>query len=130
MFKLVKERRAWWPVKWMVPAEDGGKGKEVSIELQFRIKSVDELIGVLRAAETLGNEPDILGDATSMSVAMARAFSPMIADWRGVGDEDGQALAFSQDGLETLFNMPGVFDAALRAYKSCVTGTPETRLKN
>ena len=130
MFKLVKERLAWWPVKWMVPAEDGGKGREVKVELQFRVKSVDDLMGVLRAAESINTEAGPEEDNPAISVAMAKAFAPMIADWRGVGDEDGASLAFSQDGLEMLFNMPGVFDAALRAYRSCVTGTPEARLKN
>lgn len=130
MFKLVKERTAWWPVKWMVPSEDGGKGQQVSIELQFRIKSVDELVEVLKFAERMNAGEDAAADETRLSEAMASAFSPMIADWRGVGDETGVASPFDPEGLKLLFNMPGVFDATLRAYRSCVTGTPEHRLKN
>jgi hypothetical protein len=130
VFKLVKERTAWWPVIWSVPSEDGFKVEEAKVELQFRVKQVDDIQALVTRAYALGEAVDAEEEAKKSSDLMAEIFLPFVADWRGVADETGVAAAFGLEGLKLLFNMPGAFLATISAYRDCSDGVAAARLGN
>lgn len=125
MYRIVKERRAWWPVVWDAAAEDGGGVVENRIELRFRVLKVDDAAPLLERAAQLEVRADLLPSA-----AMAELVAELADDWRGVGGENGEALPWSTDNLQQLVNDPGVFDATMRAYRKCLAGQPEARAGN
>lgn len=124
MFKLVKERTAWWPVTWQVPTEDGGETEEARIELQFRLIGLDDLQPIMKEAEAV----DLREQAPS--ARLAEVLARIVADWRGVGDESGVQAPFTTDTFRHLLNMPGSFAAIMSAYRDCLAGVVKAREGN
>ncbi len=125
MFKIVEERKVWWPVEWLAPV-DGGKVASVKIEMQFVLVSTDDYQRIAQDAGTL-EETD---SSLSLSQRKADILMHLIADWKSVGDEDGKAIEFSNASLSRFFGMPGTFLAVLEAYGRCINGIAEHRRKN
>lgn len=134
MFKLVKERQAWWPVSWHVAADDSGAAGEVDpvrIELKLRLLSQDDgarIADVGAAVDAfVGDDPDV---PLTSSQKMAKVLSEIVIDWRGVGDADGNIAPFNEANFAQLLCLGPVFDAILAAYGSCVRGEGALRTKN
>lgn len=127
MFRLMSERTAWWPVVFAGVSEEG-EVVENRIELRFRILGEDEFA----AFQARAGEMD-LGDAAAgapVSARVCEVLLPIVADWRGVGAENGEALPFHADAFARLINLPNVGAAIGRAYTACRTAQPETRTGN
>lgn len=128
MFKLVKERTAWWPVVWNVPTEDGGEVEEVKIELLFVIKDEDGVAELTSKA----NEIDKVFPDLSPAERRAKAMMPIVRAWRGVG-EQGEVdvpLAFTEDHFAALLKLPATYETILAAYGNCANGKGTLRVKN
>lgn len=111
MIKLKRTPTYWWPVKVAV-AQDGGTWGEETFEVQFTRLAVDAL-------RTLTEEVK----ATKMSDPEYAA--RVVLDWRGVTDENGQALPFSREALLGLCQLPGVAWAIVGAFLDSCAKAPE-----
>lgn len=126
MFKMVEQRKVWWPVVWDAPV-DFGKTQSVKIEMRFVLIGPDDAEAIVQAALALDNEE---GSDRPMSDRKAEALKDLIDDWKGVGDDEGNAVAFDADALARFFRMPGTFMPVLNSYVACANGKPEARRKN
>ena len=142
MFKLVEERRAWQPVIFPGLTEDG-QTVENKIEMQFVLLSTDANLKLLEEARELtvdtrvGEEPaesdghdKSAAASASLSAVMAKFGMKIIRDWRLVYEANDDPIKFEEANLARLFNVPGTFDAALRAYRDAIAGGKDARSKN
>lgn len=125
VYRVVKGRRAWWPVFWNAAAEDGGHVVENKIELRFKVLGADDAAPLIERASSLEGQTGALP-----SEIFATLVEEMAEDWRSVGGENGELWPWNRDNLQALMGVVGVFDAVMRAYRSCLAGVPETRLGN
>lgn len=104
MFKLASIAAYWWPVAFQVPSQDTpGQFNEASFDAKFNFLGVKEYAALLDDAE---KKP--LDD---------RAVSKrVVIDLRGVQDEGGADLAFSDEMFDGLLNLNGVAQAIVAAY--------------
>ena len=114
MFKLVEERTAWWPMNWKGVAEDGTI-IENEIEMRFHVLGEAAFKALLDEAE----END--------DIAVLRR---LVKDWRGIGDEEGTPLPFSDDNLLRFLDLPNTKMGLATAYYRLMAATPEEREKN
>jgi hypothetical protein len=126
MFKMVEQRKVWWPVTWDCPV-DGGKVSKTQIQMQFILINPDDAQSLIDRAQSL--DEDEAGSKPA-SERKAELLLELIADWKGVGDEEGQAVEFNRDALARFFRMPGTFIPVITAFARCMNGEPEERRKN
>ena len=135
MFKLVEERRAWQPVTFPGLTEEG-ETVENKVEMQFVLLSTDANQTLLEEARDLtGGAPAEAGEGganadETMSETMARFGMKIIRDWRGVHEANDDPIKFSAANLARLFNVPGVFEATLVAYRNACAGGKDARAGN
>lgn len=136
MFKLVEERRAWQPVTFPGLTEDG-KRVENEIEMQFVLLSTDANLKLLQEARELTVDAATEEDAgesgkpgKSLSQVMAAFGIKIVRDWKGVSEANEDPIKFSEDQLARLFNVPGTFEAMLRAYRGAIDGGKDDRAGN
>lgn len=112
MFKLAQSPKFWATVKAEVQAEDGRR-VEVRFDVQYhrlalsRIKEITDEISANRSFDD-----ELLRE--------------IVADWRGIADEDGEPLAFNAERLQQLFDA-GFGPAVLAAFWAAL---PKARAKN
>lgn len=130
MFKVVSERKVWWPVKVAVPA-DGGNVDDQEFQLLFRVRDVDGNRELLASAPAIG--PGDTG-AKPLSESYAEFVEQIATDWKDVESEERSgpdgALAFNRSNLVQVMKVPGAFMAVLEAYRSCSLGEKATRAGN
>jgi hypothetical protein len=127
MFKLVKQRRVWWPVTFPLPA-DGGETVEGSLELHFTVLDEEQFSLFSEKANKIqlgadGNVPATIDASTDLVLEVA-------ADWRGVLLENGEPAPFNRDNLRELIKQPGVLMALLMGFRDCRTGQGRAREGN
>lgn len=133
MFVIVKERKVWWPVAWNVPL-DGGKFKEIKIDMQFMLLGTDDGLSLTQDAAAIDTDDDPEG--RPLSLRKADFLLRFVCDWKGLGqpsDDDPKRnvpLDFSRDALAMLMNMPATFQAVIEAYQNCLAGRTAIRAKN
>lgn len=139
-YKIVKERKAWWPVSWKGVGEEG----EIitnKIELRFRLLKVDEAVKIalavdgVRAAEETptgdGSDPATVAAAiAALPVRYAELVMQIADDWRGVQAENGEPLPFGADNLALLMNEPGLFGHVFEAFRDCINAREEAKAGN
>lgn len=134
MFKLVEERRAWQPVTFPGLTEEGER-VDNRIEMQFVLLSTDANLKLMQEAGEMtvdtgagdGEEP---AATRQLSQVMAEFGMKIVRDWRGVHEANDDPIKFSEQALARLFNVPGTFEAMLRAYRDASTGGKDERAKN
>jgi hypothetical protein len=126
MFKMVEQRKVWWPVTWDCPM-DGGKVQKTQIQMRFVLINPDDAQELINQAQELDSEGQ---SGRAPSERKAELLLSLIDDWKGVGDEDGNAVDFSADALARFFRMPNTFMPVLNAFARCMSGAPEERRKN
>lgn len=129
MFKIVKERRVWWPVIVKAPA-DGGKTDKHQFRMHFIVRNLDDQRSLAKDAEAKAREATPDRDNQKLSEIYAEQLMAIADDWQGVEAEDGTKLDFSQDNLALAMSVPGAFDAVLEAYGECVRGEKGSRAGN
>jgi hypothetical protein len=133
MFRIVKERLAWWPVMFPGVTEEG-EVIENKIELRFAILDEDEFPEFVdrlfkAPAHVVGDvETDVAPEPESARAA--RVLLDVVRDWRDVAGENGQPISFGPDSFRSLLKVPGVGGAIGRAYIACRNATPEVREGN
>jgi len=130
MFRIVAQRTAWWPITFPGVTEDGTV-VENQIELRFIILDEDEFPDFLATLlSDVATSTPAAADAEPQSASTARRLGRVIADWRGVAAENGEALAFSLENFQALLRVPNVGAAVGRSYIACRNATPEIREGN
>lgn len=128
MFKLVKERLVWWPVRVTIPT-DGGDVEEQSFSLKFRVRDVDGNRELLASAPAMA--PSGTADKPQLSESYADFVLQLATDWKDVAEEGAKdQLPFSRANLIDAMKVPGAFMAVLEAYRSCSLGEKATRAGN
>ena len=136
-YKLVKDRRAWWPVKWNGVTEEG-RVVENSIELRFILHTEDAFIKLLGEASELPEKAKkhiavnvtAEEESTALSVFYTGFLQKIASDWRGVQGENGEPLRWEADNIQLLMNEASVFTAAVAAYQACRSGIKDIRSGN
>lgn len=117
MFKIVSQRLTWVKVQWPALAEDGSP-IENTVELQIELVNRDDLVAQIEASRMSGSTVDY-------------DFAARVTkDWRGVGDEQGNKLAFSADNFAKLYQAPGFAAAHGERYLKAWNGIADTREGN
>lgn len=147
MYRVVKERRAWWPVTFNGVTE-AGRVVENKIDMRFFVHGEDEHAQLTveaarlpaRAAELVMEE--LAGEDVSEAELQRRTakvlsrlyadFLPRMAcDWREVCAENEEPLRFTEaDDRQALMNVPGVFKAVTEAYGRCRLGKKDLKEGN
>lgn len=110
MFVLAKEASYSWPVKVSTP-KDGGTYEKSTFEVKFKRLQQSKLRKVLKDEE-----------ATDASFCR-----DVVLDWKGVKDESGAEVPFSETALDQLLEIPGVAKSIVDAYLESVSGA---KIKN
>lgn len=123
MFKLVKDRTAWWPVTWDGVNEDG-EIIENRVEVKFLIIGRKEFKKLFMDA---GSDQDADQDDEAINREVAQR---IMKDWKGIGDENGEPLPFEPEWVEAWLDQSMVPVAVLNAYMRLMAAAPEVREKN
>jgi len=130
MFRIVSQRTAWWPITFPGVTEDGTV-VENRIELRFIILDEDEFPDFLAdLLKDVAPSAPAAADAEPQSVLTARRLGRVVADWRGVAAENGEALAYSLENFQALLRVPNAGVAIGAAYVACRNAKPEIREGN
>lgn len=127
MFKIVAERKVWWPATLITPLDDG-KTETQSFSVQFRLRDVDGNRTLVDEANAL-QELTVDGEQRPLSELYAEFVEKIAADWREVADGD-TSLPFTTSNLVLAMKVPGAFEAILQAYRGCVAGDNGSRRGN
>ncbi len=79
---------------------------------------------------TTGEGDDAAAGGKTLSEVMAAFGMKILRDWKGVGEANGDPIKFSEAALARFFNVPGTFEAMLRAYREATSGGKGDRAKN
>lgn len=108
MFVLTKTVTYYWPVSIQVPADGGSFSKE-SLELKFK-----------RIAQSRLNE--LMEGAKDESVKDEDFAREVVVGWRGVSDDAGNEIQFSDEGLKALLDIPTMGSAIVISYLESLAG--------
>jgi hypothetical protein len=104
MFKITQSSSYIWPVT-VEMATDGGKFEKHTFDGEFRRLNVDEL-------QTLSDTDDTGGSACRK----------ILVGWKGVVDDNGEEVPFSETALEQLLKLPSVRMAIMLAFRASLQG--------
>jgi len=105
MFKLKTEHTYSWPVTVQIPA-DGGKFTKSTFDATFKVIPQDRIDTILRGGNV---DSELLREVT--------------IGWKGVQDEDGNELPFSEDARDKLLSIPYARAALVEAYLDSLAGS-------
>jgi hypothetical protein len=126
MFKMVEQRKVWWPVTWDCPI-DNGKTEKAQISMRFILINPDDAQSLIDQAQALDSDDQTGRPASERKAELLMA---LVDDWKGVGDEEGNLVDFNADALARFFRMPNTFMPVINAFARCMNGAPEERRKN
>lgn len=109
MFVLSKTGRYFWPVTISLPVT-GGKFEKSSFDAEFKRLPQSKLRRLLDAS----------GDGALTDFAFCSEF---VCGWRGIQDESGAEVPFSETALSELVEIPGVAKALGLAYLESLSGS-------
>jgi len=114
MFKIGQTDRFSYPVSVEIPG-DNGKRQNYTFDAIFKRISREEFVDITTRA-TAGElkDPDLVAD--------------VLLGWRGIQDEDGNDLPFSEANREMVLNIWPVMPAVVSAFLE--SQTPKGRAKN
>ena len=112
MFKIAQNPTYKWPVKVHIPA-DGGKFVTATFDAEFKALPQDEIDRIIEAGRDGDREADL-----------TREF---LVGWKGVQDEDGSDLPFSEEAKAKVINIAYVRNALVTAFFDSITGNAARR---
>lgn len=129
MFKLVRNLTFWWPVKVIEPdPTHAGKTIEYQFEAEFEILDRDEDKRVkAKRTELLGqlsknsSEENIAKVEAELDALDEGTFRRAIRNWRNIGDEHGNPLAFTEETFATAMKHERVRVGLVKAYREAVS---------
>lgn len=104
MFKLSQSNSYYWPVTVEMPA-DGGKFEKHTFDAEFRRMSVDEL--------------QALGDTDETGGIACRT---IMVGWKGIVDDSGEEVPFSETSRDQLLQWPTVRIAIMQSFRASLAG--------
>lgn len=104
MFKMVQTATYMWPVRVQMPV-DGGRFEESTFDAQFKRLNLDEIKALENTDET--------GEAQCKA---------LLVGWKGVVDDSGEEVPFSEHARNQLLQWPTVRAALLHAWRDSVAG--------
>lgn len=110
MFVLNQSATYTWPVEISFPT-NGGKHEKQSFDVVFKRLTQKRLKEYLEAVDT-GN--DKLNDETFCR--------EVLAGFKGIVDDKGEEVPFSEEALDALLNIPSVAKAIVMAYLASIAG--------
>lgn len=129
MFVMKKQTTVWWPVTVDVPdPKVRGRFVEHEFEAEFLIMDADAAQERQDArAELLkatGPADEVMRDLNAHDFA---AWADLVLDWRGVQDEDGEEIPYSDAMLIAAVKQPLTRAAFERAYAEILAGKPRRK---
>lgn len=118
-FKIVKDRRAWWPVTWKGVSEDGAI-VENKIELRFRLLKLTDAVALARKADAVRAKEAANDAIEQLPQLYGELVAEIAVDWRGVSAENGEPLPWSAENVALLMNEPGLFIHVFDAFRDCL----------
>lgn len=124
MFVLKAETTAWWPVNVKVPDEKvAGRHVKFTFEAKFTLIDADQA----QARNDARAELLTSGEPAEEIMRRLNAFdfetwTTMVTDWRGVKDEEGDDVPFSDAVLISAVKQPHIRAAFERAYAEIAGG--------
>lgn len=106
MFKLAQKREIDWPVTVNVP-QDGGNTVKATFTARFEVLDQAEMEKVVLDGGDL--------------------WKRVLVDWKGVADEDGTEIAYSDEAKEKLVKIVYVRNALSAAYGELQSGRAAAR---
>lgn len=111
MFKLKQSQTYFWPVT-VKSAIDGGAYEKQTFDAEFRRLPQSEV-------ESL---QELTRNSQSADRDIARK---VLVGWKGIGDDNGEPLPFSQTKLDELLDMPSAAAMIVIAYYQSIGGLLE-----
>lgn len=128
-YRIVKDRRAWWPVSWP-GVDDEGAIVTNEIEMRFRLMKVDEAFGIATAVDgTRIDETDPEAGRRQVQAWTALVLR-MADDWRGVLAENGDPIPFNDANVALLMNEPTLFSHVFDAFRDAMNARERLREGN
>ncbi len=114
MFKLGGQTPTYWQVvRAMMPSEAGGE-MEVKFDMRFKRMTMSEVEDAGRKADETPDE------------RLTVLISEIAADWKGVGDTEGNEPPFTREGVKQMVEN-GLAPAILTAFRESL---PRAKAKN
>jgi hypothetical protein len=89
---------------------DLGHGEPLTTAIMLAARSDPAIVAAAAGAESSASNDDL---ARIVAKAVARI---VVKDWEGVGDEDGEPMAISHDGIDALLELWPIFEAFQTRY--------------
>jgi hypothetical protein len=105
MFKLSQSDSYSWPVKVSLPT-DGGRFIEQTFDAVFKRLSQSKIKEML--AVEGGTDSEFCKD--------------ILIGWKGITDDNGAEIPFSEDARDKLLDVPSVANATVEAYVTSASG--------
>lgn len=120
MFKLKQKKSYFWPVTVYLP-EDGGVFSKHTFDAEFRRLEMGEL-----------NELSAKNDGFSMDDEDhgADACRSVLIGWKGVTDDEGVEIPFSETSCDELLKNPHARVGILEAFRESINTRTGARRKN
>lgn len=106
MFKLAQKTSYTWPVTVHIPA-DGGRFTKAGFDAEFKALPQERIDDYL-AGRGNDDEADFLNE--------------VVIGWKGVADDAGADVPYSEDAKPKLLAIPYVRTALVRAFFESITG--------
>ncbi|MBF0093991.1 MAG: hypothetical protein HQL34_05540 [Alphaproteobacteria bacterium] len=104
MFKLTTHHSYSWPVIVQTPV-DGGKFTKATFDATFKVIPQERIDAIVRGGNV---DAELLCEVTQ--------------GWKGVQDDDGQDLPFSEEARDRLLSVPYVRAGLVDAYLDSLSG--------
>lgn len=107
MFKIEQNQSYQWPVNVFVP-RDGGKFVKATFTAEFKALPQSEIDSILRDVREGTVDADFCIES--------------LVGWKGVQDDDGSDLPFSDEAKAKLLNIPYARHAVVTAFFDSISG--------
>lgn len=143
-YRIVKKRRAWWPITWNGVTEEG-RVVANKIEGRFWLPKVDEFVPLIANARKVQQEASdrrAAGDDQSIALLFAKVIggvaegkneigeTAILTDWKGPCAENDDVLPFTLENLTLLMGEATLYDRVLTAWNEVIAGGPKDRAGN
>lgn len=108
-FVLKQSATFEWPLKIVIPT-DGGKKATFTLDVEFRRLAQSRLTEVLNIARA-AMRGETVDSAEDEDIARE-----LVCGWKGVVDDDGQEIPFSEAALTQMVELPFVAGQIIRQF--------------
>ena len=92
---LTKKMRVWWNVDFSIPADE--RHRKITVKMLFAVPYGKETDAVFL---DLAKESEGVTDYDETAEIIAKHLSKIVLDWKGIKDEEGNDVPFSEDAIK------------------------------